>query len=76
MADCKIHYTHSPQYSFSSSSGPAFDRMRKGIILTFKREGLSITVEANLIEIEFLYITFNINRKVFPIQKLATNHYI
>ena len=34
----------------NSSSGPALDRIRKDIISTFKNEGLSITIEANLIE--------------------------
>ena len=34
----------------NTSSGPVLDRMRKNIISLFKEEGLSITIEINLVE--------------------------
>ena len=42
-----------------SSSGPVLDKMIKNIISVFKNEGLSITAETNLIETDFLDVTFN-----------------
>ena len=42
-----------------SSSGPVLDRMIKNIISIFKNEGLSIIIETNLIETDFLDVTFN-----------------
>ena len=42
-----------------SSSGPVLDRMKKNIISLFKNEGLSITAETNLIETDFLDVTFH-----------------
>ena len=44
--------------------------MRKDIISIFKNEGLSVTIETNLIETNFLDVTFNLlKRKVFTIQE-------
>ena len=44
--------------------------MRKNIIALFKNEGLSITIETNLFETDFLDITFNLaTGKFFPIRK-------
>ena len=55
----------------NSSSGPVFDRMRKDIISIFQNEGLSITIEKNLIETDFLGVTFNLlTGKYFPFRKV------
>ena len=55
----------------NSSSGPILDRMRKDIISIFKNEGLSITIETNLIETDFLDVTFNLlTGKYFPFRKV------
>ena len=44
--------------------------MRKDIIKTFKRYGLSITVEANLKVVNFLDVTFNLySGKFYPYRK-------
>ena len=39
--------------------GPVLGRARKSIINLFKREGLNITIETNLVETDFLDVTFN-----------------
>ena len=45
-------------------------RIRKDIIALFKEEGLSISIETNLIEIDFSDITFNFAaKKYFPFPK-------
>ena len=55
----------------NSSSGPVLDRIRKDIISIFKNEGLSITIETNLIETDFLDVTFSlITGKYFPFRKV------
>ena len=44
--------------------------MRKNIIALFKNEGLSITIETNLFETDFLDVTFNLaTGKFFPFRK-------
>ena len=44
--------------------------IRKDIIVIFKEEGLSITIETNLIETDFLDVTFNLaTEKEFPYRK-------
>ena len=54
-----------------SSSDLVLDRMRKDIISIFKSEGLSITTETNLMEINFLDVTLNIiTGKYFPFRKV------
>ena len=58
----------------NTSSGPVLDRMRKNIISLFKEEGLSITIEINLVETDFLDVTFNLDTgKYFPFTKLNNN---
>ena len=53
-----------------STSGPILDKMRKSIIALFKEEGLSITIDTNLIETDFLDVTFNLaTGKFFPFRK-------
>ena len=51
----------------NTSSGPVLDRMRKNIVSLFKEEGLSITIKINLVETDFLDVTFNLDTcKYFP----------
>ena len=53
-----------------STSGPVLDKMRKNIITLFKNEGLGITIDTNLIETDFLDVTFNLTTcKFFPYRK-------
>ena len=53
-----------------STSSPILDKMRKNIIVLFKEEGLTITIDANLIETGFLDVTFNLETgKFFPFRK-------
>ena len=53
--------------AIDSSSGPVLDKMRKNIIALFKNEELSITIETNLFETDFLDVTFNLaTGKIFP----------
>ena len=55
----------------NSGSGPVLDRMRKGIISIFKNEGLSIAIKTNIIETNFLDVTFNLlTGKYFPFRKV------
>ena len=47
------------------------DKVRKDIISIFKNEGLSITIETNLIETDFLDVTINLlTGKYFPFRKV------
>ena len=56
--------------AINSSSEPVLDKMRKNIIALFKNEGLSITIETNLFETDFLDVTFNLaTGKFFPFRK-------
>ena len=50
------------------ANGPKMDRIRKDIM--FKSEGLSITINTNLIETDFLDVSFNLEMdKFFPYRK-------
>ena len=52
------------------ANGPKVGRLRKDIISLFKDEGLSITIDTNLIETDFLDVSFNLNTgKYFPFKK-------
>ena len=52
------------------ANGPKVERLRKDIISLFKDEGLSITIETNLIETDLLDVSFNlITGKYFPFKK-------
>ena len=54
----------------NDANGPKLDRLRKDIIAIFKSEGLSITIEINSIETDFLDVTFNLHTgKYFPYRK-------
>ena len=56
--------------AINSSSGPVLDKMRKNIIALFKNEGLSITIETNLFQTDFLDVTSNLaTGKFFPFRK-------
>ena len=58
-------------YIINSSSGPVLDRMGKDIILIFTNEGLSITIDTNLIKTDFLDVTLNLLiGKYFPFRKV------
>ena len=46
--------------AINSCSGPVLDRITKNIIVLFKKEGLCITIETNLVETDFLDVTFNL----------------
>ena len=49
------------------ANDPKVDRLRKAIISLFKDEGLSITIDTDLIETGFLDVSFNLNTgKYFP----------
>ena len=62
--------------AINNANGPKLDRIRKDIIALFKEEGLSITIETNLIETNFLDVTFNLaTKKYFPFRKANNIHY-
>ena len=51
-------------------SGPKLDRLRKDIISLFKSEGLSITIDTNLTETDFLDVSLNLtNGSYSPYRK-------
>ena len=52
------------------TNGPKMDRIRKDILALFKSEGLSTTIDTNLIESDFLDVSFSLEMdKVFPYRK-------
>jgi hypothetical protein len=52
------------------SNGPKLDKIRKQITATFKKEGLKITIETNIVEVDFLDVTLNLDsRKYYPFRK-------
>ena len=59
--------------AIKSTSGPILDKMRKNIIALFMDEGLTITIDTNLIETDFLDVTFNLaTSKFFHLESLIT----
>ena len=56
----------------NNANGPKLDRIRKDIAL-FKEEGLSITIETNLIETDFLDVTFNLAANKYFLFRKANN---
>ena len=63
--------------AINNANDPKLDRIRKYIIALFKEEGLWITIEVNLIETDFLDVTFNLATKnYFPFRKANTPLYI
>ena len=56
--------------AINNANGTKLGRIRKDIIALFKEEGFLITIEANLIETDFLDVTFNLAMtKYFPLRK-------
>ena len=56
--------------AINNASGTKLDRIRKDIIASFKKEGLSITIKANPIKTGFLDVTFNlVTEKYFHLQQ-------
>ena len=56
--------------AINNGNGLKLDRIRKDIIVLFKEEGVSITIKTNLIKIDFLDVTFNLETdKYFPFWK-------
>ena len=54
----------------NNSNGPLMDELRKKIIALIKEENLSITIDTNLDETDFLDVTFNLKTgKYFPFRK-------
>ena len=52
------------------ANGPEMDRIKKYIIALLKPQGLSITIDTNLIETDFLDVSFNLKMdKCFPYRK-------
>ena len=52
------------------ANGPKMGRIRKNIIALFKPEGLSITIDTNLMETDFLDVSLNLEMdKLFPYRK-------
>ena len=52
------------------ANGSKVEWLRKDIISLFKDEGLSITINTNFIETDFVDVSFNLNtRKYFPFKK-------
>ena len=63
-------YTDDGLAAINNANGPKLDRIREDIIALFKEEGLSITIETNLFETDFLDVTFNLGtKKYFPFRK-------
>ena len=56
----------------NNANSPKLGRIRKDIAL-FKKEGLSITIETNLIETDFLDVTFNLATNKYFLFRKANN---
>ena len=56
--------------AINNANGPKVDRVRKDITALIKKEGLSMTIETNLIETNFVNVSFNlVTGKYFPFRK-------
>ena len=56
------------------ANGPKSNMKRKDIIALFKSEGLSITIDTNLIETDLLDVSFNLEMdKFFPFREPSNN---
>ena len=53
--------------------GPKMNRIRKDIIALFKSEGLSITIDTNMIETDFLHVSFNLEMEKFSPYRKPNN---
>ena len=57
------------------ANGPKMDRIRKDIIALFKSKGLSITIDTNLLETDFLDVSLNLEMETFlPYRKPNNIH--
>ena len=59
--------------AIDNANGPKLDIIRKDIIALFKEDGLSITIETNLIGTYFLPVTFNLETKKYFTFRKANN---
>ena len=58
--------------AINNANDPKLDRIRKDIIALFKEKGLSITTKTNLLETDFLDVTFNLATKnIFLFERLT-----
>ena len=56
--------------AINNANAPKLERIRKDIIKLSKDKGLSINIKSNLIETDFLDVTFNLaTKKYFPFSK-------
>ena len=61
--------------AINNANGPKLDRIREDIIALFKEEALSITIETNLIETDFLDVRNTLRqRNTFLFERLTTRH--
>ena len=59
--------------AINNANGPKLDRIRKDIITLFVGDGLSINIETNLIETDFLDVAFNLTTKKYFSFRKANN---
>lgn len=57
----------------NNANGPKMDKLRKQVTSLFKEEGLSITIDTNLVETDFLDVSFNISTKTFKPYRKPNN---
>ena len=58
----------------TNANGPKMDKLRKSITSLFKNEGLSITIDTNLIETDFLDVSFNTTNKIYKPYRKPNNN--
>ena len=46
-------------------SGPEIERLKKNAVTTFKDYGLNITIEANLLTVNYLDVTFDLRKGIY-----------
>ncbi|XP_057313453.1 uncharacterized protein LOC130654828 [Hydractinia symbiolongicarpus] len=56
-----------------NANGPRMNKIRKDIITLFKEDKLSVTIETNLIETDFLDVSFNVNSKTYKPYRKPNN---
>ena len=70
-----VWYRDDGLVAINNASGAKLDRIRKDIIASFKKEGLSITIKANPIKTGFLDVTFNLaTENTFIYNRLTISH--
>ena len=64
------HYRNDGLAMLKNTSGPTSERIKKNIIKLLHQYGLNITAEANLVQTNFLDVTFNLKSgKYWPYHK-------